>query len=67
LATLSLTFSRYENREDQLIELLAFVGRYGNQPYSVAQKLPITVLHKLSQALTRFLEKEKGSSMLEGG
>lgn len=62
---MSMIYSRYVDREKQLINLLAFVGRYGHQPLSVTMNLPVTLLQKFAKSLVEFLEKENKSTSLE--
>jgi len=54
---------------DDLLRLIAFLGRYGHQPASVVMRMPVTQVQRLSRHVADLLEEEKESaeSLASGG
>ena len=49
------------NEQKNIAKKLAILGRYGNQPYDVAAKMPLGRMNRYLEGLAELIEDEKKS------
>lgn len=54
------------NNEKRIWKMLAYVGRYGNQPMNVLRQMPMREINLLAQELGRILEEENAPPKSSG-
>lgn len=61
LGELSTAYAQAGDIEDRVWGTLAYVGRYGHQPFNTASQLPVRALNRLARKIAEIVEKENAS------